>query len=117
MAKKTLNVPFIDNEDGSRSFLSYPGWKCDFLYDPTAWKGSMRVEDTHRGRSAAQINWRDEETGNVYPMFLSDVFAMLKDADMKDGLITGYWKFVKKGSNYGVVYSKKPLDVQLSLPM
>lgn len=116
MTKKTLNVPFISEAD-FRIFQTFPSYRSEFLYAPTAWKGSMRVEDTHRGRSAAQINWRDEETGNVYPMFLSDVFAMLKDADMKDGLITGYWKFVKKGSNYGVVYSKKPLDVQLPLPM
>lgn len=122
MSKKPLEVPFIDNEDGSRSFLSYPGWKCDFLHSPVPFKADMRIADMHRGRSAAQLELQDLETGSTFPMFLKGVMDMLKVCDMKAGAVSGWWYFVKRGANYGIEYSKeepkvKDGYVQLPLPM
>lgn len=104
---KNLQVPSKLDEDGVRHYLTYPIGQYDLTDNPPPFEASMRVDDTHRGRSSAQLVLKDQATGSTYPMFLRSIFEMLQTCDMKGGVISGWWHWVKRGSNYGIVYSAK----------
>ena len=111
MAKSKINLGLqvpIRDEGEIRHHLSYPeywGEGLGILDSPQPFKASMRVTGSHRGRSAAQMAWEDIETKYTYCMFLNSMYKMLKDLSMENGVVTGWWYFVKRGANYGIEYS------------
>lgn len=73
----------------------------------------LAFDGYYRGRSAAGFWWRDTETGVYYPMFMRDAELLLKFGPSTAGSglaqttgepvrVTATWRFIKRGSNYGI---------------
>lgn len=63
---------------------------------------SLRIVGTERGRSAARFVAEDTETGCRYPMFMTEMLAIIQTATIDRGVITGTWIGCKRGANYGI---------------
>lgn len=57
-----------------------------------------------RGRSAVYFHWKHLDTGARYPMFLTDMDALLNAGLVQGHLVTGRFTVVKRGKNYGLTY-------------
>jgi hypothetical protein len=109
---KPLQVPYTQDDMGVNHYLSYPHWNSNVIIDPLPFKASMKITDSHRGRSAAQLVLVDIKDGETFPMFLNQAMLMLKDCTMTKGVITGWWYFIKRGANYSIAYSEtEPVNV------
>ena len=66
---------------------------------------TLKIQEIHRGRSAAGFIWVDQ-SGVEYYMFMKDTLELLKNPFVKidGGSVHGTWKFVKRGSNYGICW-------------
>lgn len=91
-----------------------PYSKRGLMHYPQAWFGetiewrpnepfsaTIRFTDYGRGRSAAYFNWQDEN-GQMYPMFISDLADLLTKRSVVDGEAVGLWIVRKRGQNYGL---------------
>ncbi|MET8430082.1 hypothetical protein [Nocardia sp. NPDC004860] len=63
---------------------------------------SLRIVGTERGRSAARYIAEDIETGCQYPMFMTEMLAIVQNHTIDHGVITGTWIGCKRGANYGI---------------
>ena len=92
-------VPF----DKSGNMLHYPDWQMtgfDFFYP---FKGIMEIDGITSGRSAKYLTLKDTETGQTYPMFVSDLVEFIQlDGEVSGGKLTAIWGARKKGANYGI---------------
>ncbi|MER7281183.1 hypothetical protein ABT369_42790 [Dactylosporangium sp. NPDC000244] len=64
-------------------------------------RATLTVDSMRTGRSAKYLIWRDEH-GHHYPMFISDLTAMLPLVTVRLGEVSGTWIVRKKGQNYGI---------------
>ncbi|MFI6485212.1 hypothetical protein ACIBH1_45390 [Nonomuraea sp. NPDC050663] len=62
---------------------------------------TLTMASTRRGRSAAYFIWADAE-GRTYPMFMTDVADLVRDAVINQGTVTGQWTVRKRGENFGI---------------
>jgi hypothetical protein len=62
---------------------------------------TLKLIDFSRGRSAATFWWEDvDHPGRQYPMFMSGALKLIQAG--KAGSVSGEWKIVKRGGNYGI---------------
>ena len=71
---------------------------------------TMIYETYEVGRSAVRLTWKDTK-GNRYPSFVKDIHTLLSGEggakfETIDGklAVSGWWKIVKRGANYGVQF-------------
>lgn len=76
--------------------LAHPAWRTEMRAVPP-FNATLRVIGTERGQSAARFLLEDIDTGVTYPMFMTEMLAMLKDQ-----VIVGTWGPCKRGANYGI---------------
>lgn len=118
MAKKELMIPYVEI-DTHRYYLTYRHnhqetaiirdhegyWTkpLPILEHPAETFGAhMRILDGHRGRSAAQVEVQDVATGYKYTVFFQGFIEAVKMFGVTEGFITGRFRHVKRGSNYGI---------------
>lgn len=74
-----------------------PDWR-----DNKPFQATLRLDGTRRGRSAAYFMWHDTE-GHTYPMFISDLDALIQSGAVIAGnCIAGLWMVSKRGKNFGI---------------
>lgn len=85
--------------------LSYPMTSYDYF----EWRDvtnpvdlTLEIDTYGRGRSSALFFWRDVKTKAQYPMFISDMFSLLKSGRINGKVVSGTFKVIKKGANYGI---------------
>lgn len=80
-----------------------PQWVTDVDWRPNEpFEAELRLRTFQRGRSSVTFEFVDEATTIRYPMFVSDVFELMKFGEVSQGLVTGEWQVVKRGTNYGL---------------
>jgi hypothetical protein len=98
--KKEIQIPF--GKDGNPLVYAREGqynlekWVPNYTFDDV-----LTIDGITRGRSAAQFNLSGSD-GRKYTMFMTDMFDVIKRADIHRGMIAGTWTFQKRGQNYGV---------------
>ena len=76
------------------------------MKDAITFTGALTYEGFARGRSAAYFHVKDS-AGRTYPMFMSDLDAVLRTIGVKDGRIPeATWEPCKRGRNYGLRMAK-----------
>lgn len=106
---KTYQAPF----DAKGNLLHYPITRYRFDRDTgerteegPEWRPvepfakTLQYTGFARGYSAAYFLWKDAD-GHTYPMFLTDMDAVLKTGLSPTALI-GLWIVCKRGQNYGI---------------
>lgn len=85
---------------GPRDYVFHePEWK------PIAEFAAALVYDGYgRGRSAAYAFWKDTASGARYPMFMTDLDAVLSSGVMQGSTVTGRFTVSKRGQNFGITY-------------
>lgn len=74
-----------------------PDWRPNVPFAAT-----LRLVDTRRGRSAAYFIWYDE-TGAEFPMFITDMLALVQSGvAIAGGTVSTRWMVTKRGANYGI---------------
>lgn len=74
---------------------------------------TLRYAGSGRGRSSVTFYWRDIETENRYPMFLTDMDDLLhqgrigvsfkaESPENTTAIVSGTWTACKRGQNYGI---------------
>jgi hypothetical protein len=110
-------IPFGDAYGGLEEKTGATIWRVALCHFPDypyrnivwrenqLWSGWLTLQGEKRGRSAAYFEWLDDD-GRQFPMFLTDLVALLKDpaVEIKAGRVLGTWIGVKRGSNYGIRY-------------
>lgn len=95
-AKKPM-VPFNRNV-----MLDYPNYGAEWVELQPFYAPSMEFVGYSRGQSSTKFDVEDEN-GLRYPIFVSDLFEILKSGNIYSGVIYGeVWQAVKKGQNYGI---------------
>jgi len=95
-------VPF----DVHGNMQHYGGYATHFkvMYPFTA---SLKMEKMSRGRSAAFFYVIDEQTGKSYPMFMADLFYIIENHSIVQGVTPVLeWVPSKRGQNYGIKVKK-----------
>lgn len=94
-------IPFFSN--GSVPSYAYAPesgvtWKPNAIFE-----ANLSIESFSRGRSAANFDVKNMQTGAKYTMFLTDFLALLKRHTLDHGETPRLkWQFTKRGQNYGV---------------
>lgn len=120
MTKKQLMVPYVEC-GGVKEYITYSDTHIDLEERMTfyhsfpirsalmiRWEPAAEFADTlvlkgaERGRSAARLIVKSVSTGNVYQMFFADFVDMIKLINMSEGVFSGVFIPVKKGSNYAI---------------
>lgn len=100
MPSKTGDYKIPFDEHGNQ--VSYPGsWMKIEWRENTPFRTTLKFEGFYRGRSAANANMRTDE-GVEVQMFLKDFGEALPF--FEKGKLTGEFKFVKRGQNYGIMF-------------
>ncbi|WP_329405481.1 hypothetical protein OG563_26835 [Nocardia vinacea] len=100
---------------------AYPGRHSEWRPN-TPFAATMHIVDMHRGRSAARFVAEDEN-GTEYPMFMSELLAIVQKHTIVEGTVQGRWIGCKRGENYGIrLISQEPqtgatMSNILDLPM
>ncbi|MEU6362236.1 hypothetical protein [Streptomyces albidoflavus] len=99
MSTKLTKAPFTER-GALMDYVGYgatPEWR-----DNTPFRATLTVEGIERGRSAARFIWKDSEA-RTFPMFMTDMVALLKATPNVDrGTVDGWWMVQKRGQNYGI---------------
>ncbi len=101
MAKKVGDYQIPFDKDGNQ--LHYPE---TWSYRGCVWKDNDPFEDTiepvtlERGRSAAYFVFKRKSDGTEVTMFMKDLMEAFNK--INNGKITGTFRFVKRGMNYGI---------------
>lgn len=112
--KKEILVPV--KEDGS--LLSYVSrreiekgevWGCGTfqMLKPTPFEATLELHDFGRGRSSVTFEFTNKDTGATYPMFVKEMFTLVRQNKLNCGVISGWWVFIKRGTNYGIKFLGK----------
>jgi len=104
--KTRILFPFVKLDLGSDRLLSfyskfYQGNdNIDFRED-NEFESVLQIVDYGKGRNS-EFECIDINTGNRYPIFLSEIFRVIQNTSIEKGVVTGKWHFVKRGSNYSI---------------
>lgn len=100
-AKKPM-VPFNRNHMLDWAPSSYGNSTVEWVELQPFYAQSMEFVGYSRGQSSTKFDVEDEN-GLQYPIFVSDLFEILKSGNIYSGVIYGeVWKAAKKGANYGI---------------
>lgn len=108
--KKNYQVPYYI-DDGSiphycdTGFTGY-GKPCIEWRDPAPVTGTLVINDTARGRSAAYFTAAMKETGAKFCVFITDLLDMIRDERFAKGEITATFEPCKRGMNFGLRLAK-----------
>jgi len=81
---------------------SSENWKAEWR-DNVPFTATLTLTGTERGRSAMRFLWYDAATSAKYPMFATDMAALVMSKDgAASGTATGQWIVLKRGTNYGI---------------
>jgi hypothetical protein len=97
-----MKVPF----DHKGNLLHYPIARHPHTIswlDNLEFSCGMKIDRFERGRSSAYFILKNTQ-GREHPMFLKDMFEMLKVTTVVKGEAFGKWTFVKRGQNYGLSF-------------
>ena len=72
--------------------------------DPFIFHATLEIASINRGRSAANFSVKDNESNTFFTVHMSELFKLMPTTNVEQGTITGYWQFVKKGSNIGLTF-------------
>lgn len=105
MTRNTLTEVPYDPRTGNME--TYPrsatSWQPGSEWRPNApFEAALRVVGTERGQSAARFILEDTTTGVRYPLFMTELLAIIQNATIDHGVITGRWIGCKRGANYGI---------------
>lgn len=99
--------------DGIEKMKVYEDYGAD-LFRCGPFFADLRLRGYYKGRSSIKFKWVDRRTGTIYFMFLSDFmneieegghFGMVHNNGKYIGIsLTGWFTFVKKGTDYGIKY-------------
>lgn len=81
------------------------GWHPIVWMDNEPVKMTLTLNSMERGRSAARFIWKSED-GRKYPMFMTDMLALIKEHVIDHGKVEAEWIVKKRGQNYGVAVYK-----------
>ena len=103
-------APFTTREDNWRGIK--PGSLSSWGHSSDVWKdvmepfeATLKYKEYSKGRSSVTFYWEDIKTGLTYPMFISSLGEILEKGKVFSGeQISGRWKVIKKGSNFGIKY-------------
>jgi len=69
----------------------------------TEFEARLRIIGTERGQSAARFVAEHVDTGVRYPIFITDILAIIQGPGFSaGGHILGTWQARKRGQNYGL---------------
>lgn len=75
-------------------------WRPRYEFEAT-----LTYEKCDKGiRSAYRLIFKDEETGSLYPMFISELKHTLQNAIVNGDKFTGQWTFRKQGQNFSICH-------------
>lgn len=106
------HVPYVDGnlQDWvgvkQHEQFGFTGKGCEWR-ENTSFYAKMTYVGYSRGQSSTKFTWMDEG-GNFYPMFVTDLDAVLVDGlisfSQEGGpvAILGTWIVTKRGQNYGI---------------
>lgn len=89
----------IDKADNQITYTSVSIKEFDMNYE---FKDTLTFDSGTKGRSSVSFTFTGRNICKTYEMFFSDFITMVKENDLKKGVISGTWRFVKKGANIGV---------------
>lgn len=87
------------------SLVSYARYE-QTLTEVAPFAATLTIQSIVRGRSAAHFIWTDEQ-GRTWPMFMTDMVALLEHGVEEGGSVTSTWAVQKRGANYGIRLAKK----------
>lgn len=66
-------------------------------------EAKLRLDGFSRGRSAANFDLVNADTGARYTMFMKDFLEYIQThGNVTEGILKGTWTVVKRGQNYGI---------------
>ncbi|MEU4155226.1 hypothetical protein [Actinoplanes sp. NPDC026670] len=96
------NLLFYVERDGGYSYLEGDPYRVAYTMRPNVtFDATLTIDSMRTGQSAKYLIWRDTD-GHHYPMFITDLTAMLPLVDVRRGVVSGTWIVRKKGQNYGI---------------
>ncbi len=96
MPKGDYKIPF--DKDGNQQHYA-DSWMTDLEWrDNAPFVATLTYVGYSRGRSAAYFDFKDHN-GKIVIVFLKDFEAMIPH--LVKGSVTGSFKFIKRGQNYG----------------
>jgi hypothetical protein len=87
---------------------SRTGHMAAYPYGLTEWRpnepfeAALAIVGTERGQSAARFIAENTETGVQYPLFMTELLAIVQYATIERGVVFGRWIGCKRGANYGI---------------
>lgn len=103
--KGNFKVPYKNGklQQYARGDFAHPeyGYEGEEWRENEPFQARMTIHDMYSGRSAKGLYWKDQH-GNEYPMFVSDLVDLLKNADVLSGEANAVWIIAKRGQNYGI---------------
>lgn len=97
-------------EDGSHTYADYDYFDRSEWVEPFIFHARIHIDDSVRGRSAANFKVTDEDN-NRFTIHLNSLLKIIQSVGIEqNGYVEGYWQFVKRGQNYGIEFVGKELD-------
>ena len=94
------NLMFWVDGQSAYSYLG-EGYVPYTMRPNAAFAATLTLDSMRSGRSAKYLVWRDLDDHH-YPMFISDLTAMLPLVTVHRGVVSGTWFVRKKGQNFGI---------------
>lgn len=64
----------------------------------------LAIDEVRSGRSAKYLMWTDAD-GRAYPMFVSDLIDLMREADIVHGTVHALFQVRKRGQNFGLCWA------------
>tara|TARA_R110000803_G_scaffold138232_2_gene205065 strand:+ start:145 stop:498 length:354 start_codon:yes stop_codon:yes gene_type:complete len=93
----------IDKDDLQVTHTDITIREFDLGYE---FQDTLTLDGGSKGRSSVSFTFVGKNVCKQYEMFFNDFIIMVKENDLKEGRISGTWRFVKKGANIGVQFVK-----------
>ncbi len=75
-----------------------PEWRPNEPFEAT-----VKITGMRRGRSAKYLMCQDSADEKIfYPMFVADLLDLMPKTVILGGVVKGWWRVGKRGSNYGL---------------
>jgi hypothetical protein len=92
---------YVEGPNGHSYLDDDTYWVAYSMRPNVAFDATLTLDSMRTGRSAKYLVWRDGD-GRHYPMFISDLTAMLPLVTVRHGVVSGTWIVRKKGQNFGI---------------
>lgn len=89
-------------EDGIYIQVPAVTWNSNYEFYDT-----LIIDNTKRGRSAAQFILKSKTSNKTYNMFMKGCLDLMQKTTITKGAITGWFSFIKRGANYGIEFIRE----------